>query len=198
MPSRLVAYPSTEVPAWFCARYSITNSAPRRTTAGLNVPADSQPPPRGEIIGAGETRCHGVNGSPTDPAARNSPTEKRATANTFMTIRLYRLMVRPSVSIGIGERKRTLFRDRRGWLSAVGRGFLPAGSQRRCTRPDVPGAGFGRRRTAAPRIFDLPLWRSGALHSAASSSAAAHAPCAVSSGSDGTRPLVATHGQCSG
>src|ERR1700688_2548530 len=50
----------------------MTILSPRTATAGLKVPAASQPLPRGAITGVSDTRCHGPNGSRGLPrAAKN-------------------------------------------------------------------------------------------------------------------------------
>src|ERR1700721_2169160 len=47
----------------------MTILSPRTATAGLKVPAASQPLPRGAITGVSDTRCHGPNGSRGLPCA---------------------------------------------------------------------------------------------------------------------------------
>src|SRR5947209_3649182 len=76
MPSLLVAYPSREVPALSCARYSITNCPSCSTTAGLKVPADSHPVPDGDRIGCSEARVQGPNGTVVTGALRKLITAK--------------------------------------------------------------------------------------------------------------------------
>src|ERR1700722_1588867 len=83
MPSILSAKPIREVPAASCARYNMmiflasacdAVGAPigreMDIAAGLKVPADSQPVPSGERIGASEARSHAPNGSCCGTAAK--------------------------------------------------------------------------------------------------------------------------------
>src|ERR1700731_4380808 len=57
----------------------MTILSPRTATAGLKVPAASQPLPRGAITGVSDTRCHGPNGSRGLPcAAKNVNNAGRA------------------------------------------------------------------------------------------------------------------------
>src|SRR6266542_5181832 len=56
----------------------MTNLPSWVTTAGLNVPEDSQESPRGVMMGPSEARCHALKGAL--PLARSSNTEPISTS----------------------------------------------------------------------------------------------------------------------
>src|SRR2546422_1010208 len=81
MPPPLVAYPSDDVPLPSWARYSMTNLPFSFTTAGLKVPADSKPLPRGDSIGSEDSRLQepkgGRKAAPKAAKARSSAAHSR-------------------------------------------------------------------------------------------------------------------------
>src|SRR5579859_725534 len=77
-----------EVPAASCARYNITNlSSAVFTTAGLKVPADSQPAPCGETIGVSEARRHAPNGKFAAGAAKTSDAAQSDSVRNTLCLR---------------------------------------------------------------------------------------------------------------
>src|ERR1700675_3084385 len=63
----------------------MTNSPSFFITAGLNVPADSKPSPRGDMTGSGESRAHVPKGKSTDgPAIAATAVNTRSSRVNFL------------------------------------------------------------------------------------------------------------------
>src|SRR6202046_781203 len=81
----------------------MTILSPRTGTAGLGVPAASQPLPRGAITGVSDTRCHGPNGSRGLPCAAKN-VNNAGSANILA--RRERINCNAPVDTGIDKNKK--------------------------------------------------------------------------------------------